>query len=173
MAAVMDGKTLKINGVTYNDVEMLEIPLAEDEEKLVNYWNTGDAHAVEDTLLEDNTAYNEFGKFEGRMANRGNVKGEISTKDGVFNVQKGFHGGEGTVGISEAEKEKIISKNIKSGVNLLGVDGDEMVVDTTTNSGAGAANIDKGKIAFVNGKQVEGTGTKPSLSLTNGVLTIR
>lgn len=59
----------------------------------------------------------------GTMPNRGAQDGVISTKDGIVVIQKGYHDGNGTVALSEAERAKIISENIKLGVTLLGVEG--------------------------------------------------
>lgn len=59
----------------------------------------------------------------GGMTNRGAVTGTIATKAGTYTVQKGYHSGTGTVGISSTEQAKIISGNIKSGVQILGVTG--------------------------------------------------
>ncbi len=43
---------------------------------------------------------------------------------------------------------------------------------TTTDANAGAEHIAKDKTAYVNGKKVIGTHTDPSISVTNGVLSI-
>lgn len=47
----------------------------------------------------------------------------ISTKAGTVNINEGYVGGNYTVGISQAEQDKIIASNIKSGVTILGVTG--------------------------------------------------
>ena len=59
----------------------------------------------------------------GTMPNRGAVTGTISTKAGTYTIQNGYHDGSGTVGISSTEQAKIIARNIKSGVEILGVTG--------------------------------------------------
>lgn len=59
----------------------------------------------------------------GTMPNRGGVSGYISTKDGVYNIEQGYHDGSGKVGIAETEKAKLISENIREGVTLLGIPG--------------------------------------------------
>lgn len=57
------------------------------------------------------------------IADNGAVAGTISTKEGKYNIPAGWHNGSGSVQISSAEQNKIISGNIKSGVTILGVNG--------------------------------------------------
>lgn len=51
------------------------------------------------------------------------VTGTISSKDEEYTIPQGHHDGSGKVGISAAEKEKIIPDNIREGITLLGVEG--------------------------------------------------
>lgn len=60
--------------------------------------------------------------------------------------------------ILEEKKTKIKSQNIKSGINILGVQGSSKVLDTT-DSNAIANDIVTGKTAFVNGEKITGTYT--------------
>lgn len=90
--------------------------------------NTYDSDTSEDTaavaeILAGKTAHARGAKLTGTMPNNGSVSGEISTKDGQYTVPQGYHDGSGKVGISTAEKGKIIPGNIKAGVVLLGVTG--------------------------------------------------
>ena len=57
------------------------------------------------------------------MPNRGAVTGTISTVDGTYTIQNGYHDGSGTVGISATEQVKLIAENIRQGVEILGVTG--------------------------------------------------
>lgn len=57
------------------------------------------------------------------IANNGAVSGTVASKTGTYAVPSGYHNGAGTVGIAQAEQEKIIPGNIKSGVTLLGIEG--------------------------------------------------
>ena len=59
----------------------------------------------------------------------------------------------------------LVSGNIKSGVNLFGVNGNSNVVDTSSGDAA-AGDLLSGKIAWVDGAQV--TGTMPN----NGAVTL-
>lgn len=163
-------KTLKINGVSYSEVKKIEIPLSDGSGDAV-FPDTSDATAGAGQILEDYDAYINGVKVPGSMPNRGNVSGEISSKDGAYTIQQGHHGGSGKVGISSTEKAKLVSGNIKAGVTVLGVEGDSNVVDTASGD-AEAGHILNGKKAFVKGKMVTGTGTNPSISLAEGVLSI-
>lgn len=55
------------------------------------------------------------------IENRGAAGGSISTVDGVYNIQAGYHNGGGSVSIAAAEKQKLTAGNIKSGVTILGI----------------------------------------------------
>ena len=57
------------------------------------------------------------------MENRGAAVGTISTVDGDYTIQAGYHNGSGKVSIAAAERLKLIASNIKSGVTILGVVG--------------------------------------------------
>lgn len=57
------------------------------------------------------------------VENRGAADGTISTVDGDYTIQAGYHNGNGKVSIAAAEKLKLIAANIKSGVTILGVVG--------------------------------------------------
>ena len=85
--------------------------------------DTSDADAGVAEILLNKTAYVNGVKLTGTMPNRGSVTGTISTKAGTYTIQNGYHDGSGTVGISSTEQAKIIATNIKSGVQILGVEG--------------------------------------------------
>ena len=57
------------------------------------------------------------------VENRGAADGAISTVDGDYTIQAGYHNGSGKVSIAATEKLKLIASNIKSGVTILGVVG--------------------------------------------------
>lgn len=99
--------------------------------------DTSDATAVASNILEEKTAYIARGKVTGTMMNRGATAGTISKKTGAYIIPEGYHNGDGSVSIAEAERDKIIPENIKNGITLLGVSG------TYTGDGSDSTEIDK------------------------------
>lgn len=85
--------------------------------------NSGDATAAIAEILSGKTAYARGAKLTGTMPNRGSITGTISTLDGTYTVQQGYHDGSGKVGIDSTEKAKLVPTNIRSGVTVLGVEG--------------------------------------------------
>jgi len=69
-------------------------------------------------------------------------------------ITQGYHNGNGSVS-GDAD---LIASNIKSGINIFGVDGSPFVVDTGSGN-ALASEILSGKIAWVDGNEVTGTLT--------------
>lgn len=164
-------KNVIINGVTYNDVPEVNIPISGGG--TAEFFDTSDADAVQAEVLSGKTYYKD-GKKTGSMPNNGETGGTISTKAGTVTIPAGYTSG-GSASISTTEQAKIIAKNIKSGVTLLGQSGDSNVIDTELASGAaGAPQIVSGYSAFVNGAQVNGTATLPVISqdATTKVLSI-
>lgn len=111
---------------------------------------TSDATAVASNILEEKTAYIASGKVTGTMQNRGATAGTISKKTGAYIIPEGYHNGDGSVTIAEAEREKIVPENIKNGITLLGVSG------TYTGDGTGGTEVDKtGKGEYLWAKYTE------------------
>lgn len=115
-------QTIKINGVTYNDVKEMKAPLASDTTKNAVFVETSDATAKAASIKDGETAYIDGVKVEGTMPVNGAVTGTISAKDGTVSIPEGYTPG-GTVGIDSTEKAKLIPGNIRQGVNVLGVTG--------------------------------------------------
>ena len=85
--------------------------------------DTTDATALEGEILSGKSAYINKTKVTGTMPNRGAVSGSISTVNGIYTIQNGYHDGSGTVAIDATEQAKIVAANIREGITILGVDG--------------------------------------------------
>ena len=165
-------KNVIINGVTYNSVPQVQIPVSGGGTAI--FYETSDATATAANILTGKSAYISGGSTNGSMANNGSTSGTISTKTGTVSMPAGYTSG-GTVSISSTEQAKIIAGNIKSGVSILGQSGSSMVVDTTiSSSAAGESNIINGYKAYVNGALVTGSATVPTIAQDSStkVLTI-
>lgn len=165
-------QSVKINGVTYDSVPKVEIPLSSGSGNAA-YWDTTGATVAADNILTGKTAFGAVGSVTGTMANNGAVAGSISTVAGTYTVPAGYHNGKGTVSIAAAEQAKLISGNIKAGVTVLGVSGKTSVVDTA-DATAATGTIISGKTAYVNGAKVTGNLKLVSVAQdsTTKVLTI-
>lgn len=107
------------------------------------------------------------------MPNNGAQTETISKVADSIKIKEGYHNGNGTVSLDNAEKAKIISANIKAGVSILGVTGSSTVVDTS-DATAAAGTIVTGNTAYVGGQKVTGSLTlvKVTQDSTTKVLTI-
>ena len=85
--------------------------------------DTTDATALVAEIIAGKTAYVNKHKLIGTMPNRGSVSGTISTVSGSYAIPNGYHDGSGSVSIDSIEQAKIIPENIKSGIEILGVQG--------------------------------------------------
>ena len=165
-------QSVKINGVTYDSVPKVTIPLSSGSGS-AEFWDTTGATAAAENILTGKTAFGASGSVTGTMANNGAVSGSISTAAGTYTAPAGYHSGKGTVSIASAEQAKLITGNIKAGVTVLGVSGKASVVDTA-DATAAAGTIVSGKTAYVNGSKVTGSLTLVAVSQdsTTKILTI-
>lgn len=161
------GKSVKINGATYENVPKVSIPLAQGEGN-ADFYDTSADTAAAAHILTGKMAHSATGPVTGSMQDNGAVAGTISTKNGKYIIPAGYHNGAGTVIIDEAEQAKLISGNIKAGVTVLGVSGSGSVVETKDGT-ATAGEIIKGKTAFVNGSKI--TGLLSLISVTQDAIT--
>ena len=117
----MATKKVKINGVEY-EAKQISVPLASGSGS-ATFVETSDATAVADEILEGATVYKNGVLVEGTMPDKGAGGGTISTKDGAVSIPEGYYNGQGSVKISDTEKQKIIASNIRKNVSILGVTG--------------------------------------------------
>lgn len=92
--------------------------------------DTTDATATASEILATKTAYVSGNKITGSMPNRGAVEGTISDLT-PYTIQQGYHDGSGTVSV---DITNISAGNIKSGVTILGVEGEYTGEAITTQS---------------------------------------
>ena len=85
--------------------------------------DTSDANAVAAELLKDKTAYVNGVKVTGTMPNNGAKTLDITNKSTPVTIPMGFHDGSGKAQIAAYEQAKLIPKNIREGITVLGVTG--------------------------------------------------
>lgn len=90
--------------------------------------NTKDSDTSADTaaaseVLKGKTAHVKGALVTGTMPNNGAVAGTIATVAGAYTVPQGYHDGSGKVTIDATEQAKLVAKNIRQGVTILGVTG--------------------------------------------------
>lgn len=85
--------------------------------------DSNDANAAVAEVLKGKTAYARGTKIVGTMPNNGAVTGTIKTLTESYVIAQGYHDGSGTVTIDSAEQAKLVAKNIREGITVLGVKG--------------------------------------------------
>lgn len=156
------GAKVIINGVTYSDVPEVKAPLA-DGGGDAHFYFTGDDTAVSEDVLTGKTAHTASGAISGGMVNHAGENVSIADAETPIKIPKGYHDGNGSAVIADAEKEKLISANIKKGVSILGVAGSTTVVDTA-DADATAATVKSGTIAYAKGVKITGTLTAATVA---------
>lgn len=96
-----------------------------------------DATAEDSNVLSGKAYYNNNGKREGTMPNRGGMSAELAA-GGSVSIPEGYHNGEGVVRAQDLASQ--------------------------TAGTAAAANIEAGYTAWVNGEMVTGTMAKPAIN---------
>lgn len=79
--------------------------------------------AAASEILRGKTAHVKGKLVTGSMPNNGAVSGSIDTVAGQYTIPQGYHDGSGKVSISAAEQAKLVAKNIRQGVVVLGITG--------------------------------------------------
>lgn len=83
--------------------------------------NSSGATAKATEILAGKKAAVKGSVLTGTMKNNGAVNGTIAVKDGEYTVPQGYHDGSGKVSILAAEQAKLVAKNIREGITILGV----------------------------------------------------
>lgn len=155
-------KNVIINGVTYPDVPQVDIPLAAGNGD-ATFYDSSVATAGQGDILSGKTAFINGGEKSGTMANNGSTSADITTRDQTVSVPAGYTSG-GTVKISNAEQNKIITGNIKSGVTILGISGSSTVKDVSDTT-ATASNVMTGSYFYTAaGTRTQGSLTVPTIT---------
>lgn len=163
-------KNVIINGAIYNSVPYVKIPQTDGKE--ASFYDTSDATVQAKDTLQGKKTYGVNGAINGSMADNGDVSSTITSKSSIT-IPEGYTSG-GTISI--ADTDKLISANIKKGITILGVSGSNMVLDTTISSGGATSDsLLKGYKAFVNGEEINGNATVPTITqdTSTHVLTIK
>lgn len=112
-------KNVKINGVTYQNVPEVDIPLATGG-GTAKFYDTAGATAEAADVLSGETAFGANGAITGSMPNNGSTGGTIMTKGGTVTIPAGYTTG-GTVNIGNVTD--LTAANLLQGKTVLGVAG--------------------------------------------------
>ena len=105
-------------GVTAHDKSGAEITGTSTKDS-----DTSADTAAASEILRGKTAHVKGKLVTGNMSNNGAVSGSINTVAGQYTIPQGYHDGSGKVSISAAEQAKLVAKNIRQGVVVLGITG--------------------------------------------------
>jgi len=81
------------------------------------------ATAGADQLLAGKTAAVKGVLIAGTMPDCGAVVGTVAQKSDRYSIPRGYHNGQGSVGLNEADQNVLIPENLREGVSCLGVTG--------------------------------------------------
>lgn len=130
---------VKINGVTYNTVPYVQIPLSGTSGN-ASFYYVADADATAANILSGKKAYIGSGEVTGSMTNNGSTGGSISTKNGTVTIPAGYTTG-GTVDIASAAVSDCVASNILTGKSILGVSGSLSMVSVSQDSSTKVLSI--------------------------------
>lgn len=126
-----------INGVTYQNCPEVDIP--QSGSGTAKFYDASEADAEAGNVLTGKVFIGPNGQDTGSMPNNGPTGGDISTKTGTVTIPAGYTSG-GTVFISYDEQQKLVQKNIKNGVSILGVRG-SLTTPTISQDSSGILSI--------------------------------
>lgn len=107
-----------INGVTYEDVPEVDIPL--NGGGTAKFYDTADGDIASGDVLTGKKGYNASGSVTGSMADNGATGGTIGTVAGTYTIPPGYTSG-GSVSLTDVAD--CVASNILSGKSILGVSG--------------------------------------------------
>ena len=127
---IYGGKVLiDLTGDTITPADLAKGVIAHDKSGAeITGTSTKDSDTSADTaaaseILRGKTAHVKGKLVTGTMPNNGAVSGSINTVAGQYTIPQGYHDGSGKVSISAAEQAKLVAKNIRQGVVVLGITG--------------------------------------------------
>lgn len=127
---IYGGKVLiDLTGDTVTPADLAKGVIAHDKSGAeITGTSTKDSDTSADTaaaseILKGKTAHVKGKLVTGNMTNNGAVSGSIATVAGQYTIPQGYHDGSGKVAISAAEQAKLVPKNIRQGVVVLGITG--------------------------------------------------
>lgn len=112
--------TVVINGVQYQNCPEVDIP--KQTGGTAKFYDATEADAAAGNVLFGKKFIGPNGQDTGSMANNGGTGGEIDAKAGTVNIPAGYTSG-GTVGLKASAVADLLSGNLLSGKEVLGVQG--------------------------------------------------
>ena len=112
--------TVIINGVTYAGCPEVDIPAQGGG--TAKFYDASNADAAAGNVLSGKKFVGASGEDTGSMANNGSTSGEIETKAGTVIIPAGYTSG-GTVGLKASAVTDLVSGNLLSGKEVLGIQG--------------------------------------------------
>lgn len=109
-----------INGVTYQNVPEVDIPLSGGG--TAKFLDTSGADITAADVLTGKTGYGSSGAVSGSMPNNGATSGTISTKAGTVAIPAGYTSG-GTVSLLASAVSDLVAGNLLTGKTVLGIAG--------------------------------------------------
>ena len=140
----------------YLDFVESEVSVGFSYENNRYYYNNNYSVASSDKVLSGYTILNQAGQqLTGTMPNNGDVTIAPTTSEQT--KEKGYYNSLKVNPVTSAIDSNITPENIKSGVNILGVEGTLEGGIDTSDATATVNDIVQDKTAYVNGQKIEGT----------------